>query len=154
MVVVLSTGRALALDGPALGAPALLVSWFLGSASGVALADVLFGDYGPSARLPVSFPRESGQEPFHYDRKRSGRPPAADDPLASFTNHYRQLANGARFAFGHGLTYGAIEYVGLDTGDGTLRPDGALEIAAQIRNSGARAAEEVVQLYVHDRAAA
>lgn len=153
VVVVLSNGRALALDGAVLASPAILVGWFLGSASGAALADVLFGDYGPSGRLPVSFPRESGQVPYHYDHKPTGRPGISPDALEKFTTHYRGTPNTARFPFGHGLTYGRIEYAGLDTGNGTLAADGTLEIVARIRNRGTRAAEEVVQLYVHDRAA-
>ena len=153
VVVVLSNGRALALDGAVLASPAVLVGWFLGSASGAALADVLFGDYSPSGRLPVSFPRESGQVPYYYGHKATGRPGISPEALEKFTTHYRGTPNTARFAFGHGLTYGRIEYAGLDTGNGTLAADGSLEIIARIRNRGTRAAEEVVQLYVHDRAA-
>jgi len=153
VVVVLSNGRALALDGAVLASPAILVGWFLGSSSGPALADVLFGDYSPSGRLPVSFPRESGQVPYYYGHKTTGRPGISPDALEKFTTHYHGTPNTARFAFGHGLTYGRIEYAGLDTGAGTLAADGALVITARIRNRGTRVAEEVVQLYVHDRAA-
>ncbi len=152
-VVVLSNGRALALDRATLAAPAILVTWFLGAASGPAIADVLFGDHGPSGRLPVSFPRETGQAPYHYDHKSTGRPGISPDALEKFTTHYRGVPNTARFPFGHGLTYGRIEYSGLDIGDGTLAAGGALEVSARVHNRGARAAEEVVQLYVHDRAA-
>lgn len=153
IVIVLSNGRALALDGAVLEAPAILVSWFLGSASGPALADLLFGEHGPSGRLPVSFPHESGQVPYHYDHKPTGRPDPKPDALQPFKSHYRTVPNSALFAFGHGLTYGRIEYAGLDVGSGRLPADGALEIGARIHNRGARAAEEVVQLYVRDRAA-
>jgi beta-glucosidase len=153
VVVVLSNGRALALDGALLAAPSILVTWFLGSASGAAIADVLFGDHGPSGRLPVSFPREAGQVPYHYDHKPTGRPGVSPDALEKFTTHYRGVPDTARFPFGHGLTYGRIEYAGLDLGDGTLAAGGTLEITARVRNRGTRAAEEVVQLYVRDRAA-
>lgn len=153
VVVVLSNGRALALDSMVSDAQAILVSWFLGSASGPALADILFGEHGPSGRLPVSFPRESGQAPYHYDHKPTGRPDPAPDGLNSFKTHYRGVQNSALFAFGHGLTYGRIEYAGLDVGSGKLMADGSLEIAARIHNRGTRDAEEVVQLYVRDRAA-
>jgi beta-glucosidase len=153
VVVVLSNGRALALDDAVLASPAILVGWFLGSASGTALADVLFGDYSPSGRLPVSFPRASGQVPYHYDHKPTGRPGSAPGALEKYKAHFHGTPNTARFAFGHGLTYGRIEYAALDTGPGTLAADGTLEITAQIRNRGNRAAEEVVQLYIRDRAA-
>lgn len=153
IVVVLSNGRALALEEPLLGSPAILVSWFLGSASGDAQADILFGKVGPSGRLPVSFPRASGQVPYYYAHKPTGRPDPVPSALEAFKTHYRDVPNLARFAFGHGLTYGRIEYADLDLGSGRLVPDGRLEIAARIHNRGRRAAEEVVQLYVRDRAA-
>ena len=153
VVIVLSNGRALALEDAVLKAPAILVSWFLGSASGPALADILFGEHGPSGRLPVSFPRESGQVPYHYAHKPTGRPDPAPDALLPFKTHYRTVQNSALFPFGHGLTYGRIEYAGLDLGNGRLSADGALEIGTRIHNRGTRAAEEVVQLYVRDRAA-
>jgi beta-glucosidase len=153
VVAVLSNGRALALDEGFSRLPAILVSWYLGSASGDALADILFGKQGPSGRLPVSFPRESGQTPYYYAHKSSGRPDPQPAALEAFKTHYRSAPNNARFAFGHGLTYGRIEYSGLDLGDGQLVKDGRLEITARIHNRGSRDAEEVVQLYVHDRAA-
>jgi beta-glucosidase len=153
IVIVLSNGRALALEDAVLKAPAILVSWFLGSASGPALADILFGEHGPSGRLPVSFPQKPGQVPYHYAHKPTGRPDPLPDALLPFKTHYRTASNAALFPFGHGLTYSRIEYAGLDLGSGKLSVDGSLEISARIHNRGARAAEEVVQLYVRDRAA-
>jgi len=153
VVVVLATGRALALADMVPMADAILVAWFLGSASGVALADILFGQSGPCGRLPVSFPREPGQVPYYYDRKNTGRPDPTPAALSNYTTHYTGIPNSALFPFGHGLTYGRVEYVSLDAGDGRLSADGALTVRATLRNSGSRAAEEVVQLYVHDRAA-
>jgi beta-glucosidase len=152
VVIVLKNGRALALEGAVLDAPAILVSWFLGSETGPALADIIFGAHGPSGRLPVSFPRESGQEPYHYDHKSTGRPNPPGPP-EEYKAHYRTSPNEALFPFGHGLTYGAISYSGLDLGPATLAPGGALAIAVRVANKGTRAAEEVVQLYIHDRAA-
>lgn len=152
VVVLLRTGRALALAGPVLGASAILVTWFLGSRDGAAIADVLFGRVSPSARLPVSFPHATGQEPYHYDHKSTGRP-NPPGPLAEYKAHYREYANEALFPFGHGLTYGAIEYNQLDLGTARMSADAPLSIAATIRNTGTRAADEVVQLYVHDVAA-
>ncbi|KHA62704.1 glycoside hydrolase family 3 N-terminal domain-containing protein [Sphingomonas sp. Ant20] len=152
MVVLLRNGRALALEGAVLGASAILVTWFLGSQDGPAIADVLFGAVGPSARLPVSFPHATGQEPYHYDHKSTGRPNPPGAPQ-EYKTHYREFANKALFPFGHGLTYGAIDYADLDLGDAQLTASGAMTVRATIANSGTRAAEEVVQLYVRDLAA-
>ena len=152
IVVLLRTGRALVLSDAVLKAPAILVTWFLGSQDGPAIADIVFGKTGPSARLPVSFPHATGQEPYHYDHKNTGRP-NPPGPLLEYKARYREFANAALFPFGHGLTYGAIDYESLDLGAARLSTDGALTVRATIGNSGTRAAEEVVQLYIRDLAA-
>lgn len=152
-VVILKCGRALTLDPASDAADAIVVAWFLGVETGTALADVLFGDFSPSGRLPVSFPRHVGQSPFHYDRKATGRPPLTLKPGEEFKSRWRESLNVAAWPFGHGLTYGDVVYADLEVGDGRLTWDGSIEIAATVRNRGAREAEEVVQLYVHDRAA-
>ncbi len=152
LVVLLKNGRGLALEGAVLAAPAILVTWFLGSQTGHAIADILFGAFSPSARLPVSFPRESGQEPFYYAHKATGRPNPPGPPQP-FKAHYRTADNSARFAFGHGLTYGRIGYSELSAGNGRLASTGGLEVSAVVTNSGTQAAEEVVQLYIHQLAA-
>ena len=152
IVVMLTTGRALALDDAVMAVPAILVGWFAGSEAGPAIADIVFGRRGPSGRLPVSFPRESGQVPFYYDHKPTGRP-APDGAPQPYKARYRTSPNAARFAFGHGLTYGRIAYTGLDTGSGRLAWDGAITVSANIANHGPRAADEVVQLYIRDRSA-
>ncbi|MBA2936000.1 glycoside hydrolase family 3 C-terminal domain-containing protein [Sphingomonas sp. CGMCC 1.13654] len=149
VIVILKNGRALALEGAVLDAQAILVTWFLGTETGHALADILFGTVCPSGRLPVSFPYESGQEPLHYDHKPTGRP-APEGPRQPFKAQYRTAPDAARFAFGHGLTYGEIDYSGLELGGGKLAGEGLI-ISAEIRNHGDRSAEEVVQLYVHPR---
>jgi beta-glucosidase len=152
VVVVLKHGRALALEGAMANAPAILATWFLGTETGTAIADVLFGDYGPSARLPASFPRRSGQEPYYYAHKATGRP-NPPGPLDAYKAHFRGIPNSALYPFGHGLTYGRIEYSNLALSGPTLPMNGQIEIAATIANRGRRAAEEVVQLYMHDRIA-
>lgn len=152
VVVALRHGRALALEGSVLQARAILATWFLGSQSGPAIADILFGVEGPSARLPVSFPHATGQEPYHYAHKSTGRPNPPGS-LAEYKAHYREVANTALFPFGHGLTYGRIAYDAPDGGAGTLPWNGAITLSAVIRNGGVRPADEVVQLYVHDVAA-
>ena len=153
MVVVLKNGRALALEGAVLDAPAIVVSWFLGTETGTALADVLFGEHGPSGRLPVSFPQESGQSPYYYDHKPTGRPNPTPEKLEEYKARFRNLLNVSRFPFGHGLTYGDIVYGELDLGGGKLTAGGELKVSARVHNRGQRAAEEVVQLYIRDRAA-
>ncbi|MCW1999471.1 beta-glucosidase [Xanthomonas translucens] len=153
VVVVLSTGRALALGGPLLACPAILVTWFLGSAAGVAMADILLGTQAPSGRLPVSFPHALGQVPYTYAHPPTGRPNPQPDVLEPYTTHYRTAPNSALFAFGHGLTYGRIEYTALALSDARLAANGSLRISARIHNRGSRDAEEVVQLYVRDRVA-
>lgn len=149
VVILLSTGRGLALSGAVLDAPSILVTWFLGSEAGRSIADVVFGTQSPSARLPVSFPHATGQQPYHYAHKNTGRP-NGPGPLSEYKAHFREFANDALFPFGHGLTYGKIAYSALNTGGGRLTSDGALQVSASVTNSGSRSAEEVVQLYIQD----
>ena len=148
VIVILKNGRGLALHGAVKDAPAILVSWFLGSESGHAIADVLFGVHGPSGRLPLSFPHESGQEPYYYDHKMTGRP--APNPTEPYKARYRSAMNTALYPFGHGLTYGTIGYSDLSL-PGSMAWNGTLTVTATVANTGSRAAEEVVQLYVRDR---
>ncbi|MGP0106190.1 glycoside hydrolase family 3 N-terminal domain-containing protein [Rhodoblastus sp.] len=152
LVVILKHGRALALQGAARDAPAVLCSWFLGSESGRALADIVFGDFAPQGRLPVSFPRAPGQEPFYYDHRPTGRPQIGD--VTDFTARYREVANEPLFAFGHGLTFSVLDYGETKLSAPRLSRDGALKISARIVNRGGRAAHEVAQLYIHRRVAA
>ncbi len=152
-VVVLRNGRALALEGAVLDADAIVVAWFLGTETGNALADVLFGDYSPSGRLPVSFPQATGQSPYYYAHKNTGRPNPSPAKLEEYKARFRNMLNVSRFPFGHGLTYGKPEYAALDTGGGKLSANGELVVSARVRNAGKVAIEEVVQLYVRDRAA-
>jgi beta-glucosidase len=152
IVVVLKHGRALALEGAVANAQAILATWFLGTETGNATADVLFGAYSPSGRLPASFPLRSGQEPYYYAHKPTGRPNPPGE-LQPYKAHFRGIPNAALYSFGHGLTYGKIEYSAFRQSAPTLRMNATIEISATITNRGSRAAEEVVQLYIHDRVA-
>jgi beta-glucosidase len=152
LVVVLKHGRALALEGAVADAPAILATWFLGTETGNSIADILFGAYSPSGRLPASFPWKSGQEPYYYAHKPTGRPNPPGE-LQPYKAHFRGLANSARYPFGHGLTYGKIDYSGLALSAPTMAVNGSIQLSATITNHGSRAAEEVVQLYIHDRVA-
>src|SRR5437763_12890729 len=152
VVVVLKHGRALALDGAVANAPAILATWFLGTETGNAIADVLFGAHSPSGRLPASFPRRPGQEPYYYAHKSTGRPNPTG-PLEPYKAHYRGIPNNALYPFGHGLPYGRIDYGDLALSAPALPMNGEIAVSARITNRGTRPAEGVVQLYTHDRTA-
>ena len=151
IVVLLRHGRALALHGSVANAQAILATWFLGSESGHAIADILFGRADPSAKLPVSFPWESGQEPFFYDRKSTGRPTI--DARTEYRARYTTTENSARFPFGHGLSYTQFALDNLKLSDTALRWDRAIAVTARLTNRGDRRGSEVVQLYIRDRVA-
>ena len=152
IVVVLKHGRALALEGAVANAPAILATWFLGTETGHSIADVLFGDYSPSGRLPASFPRRSGQQPYYYAHKRTGRP-NPEGKLEDYKARFRGITNTALYPFGHGLTYGKIEYSDFTLSARSMGMNGEIAVSARITNRGGHTAEEVVQLYTHDRVA-
>ncbi len=149
VIVLLRHGRALALHGAVKAAPAILATWFLGSESGNAIADVLFGDVNPSAKLSVSFPRESGQQPYFYNHKNTGRP-APDTGTQEYKARYRETRNEALYPFGYGLSYTQWQ-----VSDVTVPPrmTDRMEVTATVTNTGSRAGSQVVQLYVHDKVA-
>lgn len=153
LVVILRHGRALALEGAARAAPAILATWFLGSQTGPAIADILFGAAQPSGRLPVSFPNSPGQEPLYYDHEVSGRPAPAENPLERYKTHYLGLPYRALYPFGHGLSYSDVAYGEPSASAAVLPWDGAVEISATLRNTGTRPIWEVAQLYIHQSVA-
>ena len=152
VVVLLRHGRALVLDGAIRDAPAILATWFLGEATGDAVGDVIFGIEGPSGHLPVSFPFASGQQPWSYDHRATGRPATDADPVEGGRARWRDAPDRALYSFGHGLTYGrlALEDVALSK---TMAWDGELAIEGNVRNAGRHDAAALVQLYIHDRVA-
>ena len=149
VVVLLRNGRALALEGAVRDAAAILVTWFLGSQTGHAVADVVSGRYSPSGRLPVSFPHDSGQQPFFYNHPRTGRPETPE--MSEFKARWREFPNTALYPFGHGLGYAPVAYTATTVDSPVLGWDGTLKVRATLANAGTRAVEEVAQLYVHDR---
>ncbi len=151
VVVLLRNGRALALHGAVRDAQAIAVTWFLGTQTGHAVADVLFGDYSPSGRLPVSFPQHSGQQPYFYNHPRTGRPELPG--MSEFKARWREIPNAPLYPFGHGLGYTTFAYGAPRLSAPQLDWDGELVVTTTVTNTGAVAAEEVVQLYVHDRVA-
>ncbi|MDR2871107.1 MAG: glycoside hydrolase family 3 C-terminal domain-containing protein [Xanthomonadaceae bacterium] len=151
VAIILRTGRALALTGAVRDAQAILATWFLGTQTGPAIADVIFGDYNPSARLPISFPHDSGQQPFFYNHPRTGRPELPN--TTEFKTRWRECSNNALFPFGHGLSYTSFAYTAPVLSTHRLAWDDTLVISARVTNTGDRTGEEVVQLYIHDRVA-
>ncbi|MFI2619208.1 glycoside hydrolase family 3 N-terminal domain-containing protein [Streptomyces sp. NPDC018584] len=151
-VVVLVNGRPLTMGGWLDSAPAVLEAWHPGLEAGNAIADVLFGKVVPGGKLPVSFPRAVGQIPVHYNHESTGRPYDADN---KYSSKYLDLPPDPQFPFGHGLSYTTFE-----TGEPklsreriaahALRRGDTLEVSVAVTNTGDRAGDEVVQLYVHD----
>ena len=150
IVAVLANGRPLSIAWLAAEVPAILETWFLGTQMGHAVADVLFGDYNPGGKLPVTFPRATGQIPIHYNRKNTGRPPAAEN---KYTSKYLDVPWTPLFPFGHGLSYTTFAYDNLRLSASTMRSTDTLTVSVDVANSGARAGDEVVQLYVQDEVA-
>ena len=148
VVVVLLNGRPLSIGGLKGKVPAILEAWFPGIEGGHAIADVLFGDVNPSAKLPITFPHNVGQVPIYYAHKNTGRPPRTEE---KYTSKYLDVPWTPLYAFGHGLSYTTFRYDAPVVSSATLKPD-ALEqrVSVRVTNTGKRAGEEVVQLYVRD----
>jgi beta-glucosidase len=151
IVVLLRHGRALALTGAVRNAPAILATWFLGSETGNSIADVVFGDYAPQGRLPVSFPQASGQEPFYYNHRRTGRPQLTDDK--AYKARYREVTDEPLYPFGHGLTYSSASYSATSVSAASIPWAGSVTVTATVTNTGTRAMHEVAQLYINDKVA-
>lgn len=144
IVVVLMNGRPLKLERVDEKASAILETWFLGTMAGDAIADVLFGDYNPSGKLPVSFPRTEGQIPLFYNHKNTGRPKSPD----KFTSKYLDVPNSPLYPFGYGLSYTSFEYSDIRLSNTEISMDEVLEASVTVSNTGDRFGEEVVQLYI------
>ncbi len=150
VVVLINAGRPLIFNWTADHVPAIVYSWWLGTAAGDAIADVLFGDYNPSAKLPISFPREEGQIPVYYSHFNTGRPAHNDSDL-NYVSAYTDLSNSPRYAFGYGLSYSNFKYSNLQLSKNKMNADETIEVSLQISNTGNYAGEETVQLYLRDR---
>ncbi len=148
VVVVLMNGRPVVINWMAENVPAILETWHLGSEAGNAIADVLFGDYNPAGKLPVSFPRATGQVPLYYNHLSTGRPDGNGGTV--FWSHYTDEKNTPLYPFGYGLSYTTFKYSDLSLSSRTLEAGGKLTITATIENTGKKDGEEVVQLYVRD----
>jgi beta-glucosidase len=147
VVVVLMNGRPLVLGDAVQKAPAIVEAWHLGSQAGHAIADVLFGDYNPSGKLPVSFPRNVGQLPLYYNHKSTGR--GAPTPLV-FWSHYTDAPNTPLYPFGFGLSYTTFLYSDVRVSPREVARDGRVRVNVKVTNTGSRAGSEVVQVYARD----
>ena len=153
IVLLNFAGRATALQWEDEHLPAIMNVWF-GSECADALCDVLFGDVSPSGRLTVSMPRVTGQEPLYYNHLPSGRPVAdGQKDYAVFTGNYIDVVQGALYPFGYGLTYSQFSYSAPRLSATEMRSNGSVDVRVTVTNTGQREATEVVQLYIHDRAA-
>lgn len=148
IVLTLFNGRPMVLTDVVDQADALLVCWLPGSEAGHAIADVLFGDYNPSGKLPASFPYHVGQVPIYYEQLNSGRP--YDPNPEGFSTKYRDIPNAPLFAFGKGLSYTEFRYDNLQLNKKEITKNESLDISVTITNTGNYDGEEVVQLYIRD----
>ncbi len=150
VVVVLLAGRPLVFDEVAERAAAILYAWFPGAQGGNAVADVLFGDYNPSGKLPMTFPRSVGQIPISYQQYRTGRP-VVNAANVTYRSAYIDAPNTPRYAFGHGLSYTTFAYGDLAVARPVMGQGDKVEVSFTLANTGRRAGEEVAQLYIRDR---
>jgi beta-glucosidase len=147
-VVVLFNGRPLTLDKVAASSPAILEAWFPGIQAGNAVADVLFGKVNPGGKLPVTFPHTVGQVPIYYNHEPTGRP---CDTTFRWNSRYRDLVTcEPLFPFGYGLSYTTFSITNLRLSSHTMRSHGRVTATVDVTNTGSRAGDEVVQLYIHD----
>jgi beta-glucosidase len=149
MVVLTMSGRPLIFNWTADHASALLHTWWLGSEAGNAMADVLFGDYNPAGKLPMSFPRDEGQIPVYYNYKSTGRP-SPTDIASTYRSGYLDMQNSPKFAFGYGLSYTTFSLTDLKLDKKQLAISDSLTVTCRLTNTGKHAGEEVVQLYLQD----
>ena len=150
IILVLMSGRPNSIEWADAHVDAILEAWYPGTMGGHAIADVLYGRYNPSGKLPVTFPRTVGQVPIHYDMKNTGRPINPADPNAKYVSRYLNTPNTPLYPFGYGLSYTSFSYSPVTLDRAKIRPGETLTASVTVTNSGARDGEEVVQLYVRD----
>lgn len=149
LVLVLMNGRPLTILDEKDQADAILETWFTGTEGGNAIADVLFGDYNPSGKLPISFPRSVGQIPTYYNHLSIGRPFTPGKP-GNYTSQYFDDTTGPLFPFGYGLSYTSFSLSDMALSSTTLNKTGKIDASVTVKNTGKRDGETVVQLYIQD----
>ena len=150
IVMVLVTGRPLALVDEDASMDAILNVWAPGTEGGHAVADILFGDVNPSAKLTTSFPRSVGQLPLYYNHKNTGRPHGEFDPFKKFVSAYLDEINGPQYPFGYGLSYTTYKYGEVSLSAAEMPQNGTVTASVTVTNTGDRDGDEIVQLYIHD----
>lgn len=149
VIVVLMAGRPLVFNSIAAQADAIVYAWFLGDQGGNAIADVLFGDYNPSGKLPISFPRNVGQIPIFYNFYNTGRPVTKPTDIR-YKSAYIDAPNDPQYAFGYGLSYTTFAYSDLKLSNTNPQKNEAVKVSFTLTNTGKAAGEEVAQLYIQD----
>jgi beta-glucosidase len=149
VIVVLMAGRPLIFNKISEKADAIIYAWWLGAEAGNAIADVLFGDYNPSGKLPVTFPSSEGQLPISYIQYNTGKPSKGPNDIR-YKSAYIDELNTPQYAFGYGLSYTSFSYSDLKLNRTNISGDEKLELSFTLANTGERKGEEVVQLYIQD----
>lgn len=147
IIVVLLNGRPLTIPWLQENVSAIIEAWYPGISGGGVIADVLFGDYNPNGKLPVTFPLHVGQVPIYYNHKNTGRP---YDPENHYTSYYMDLENTPLYPFGYGLSYTTFEYSDLRLEKNQIKKDESLKAAVKVTNTGRYEGKEIVQLYIRD----
>lgn len=153
IVVLVNTGRPLVFNWTADHIPAILCTWWLGSEAGNAIADVLYGKYNPSGKLPMTFPRSVGQVPIYYNILPTGHPAPDTEDYKRYTVGYLDLPKGPRFPFGFGLSYTTFGYSDLQLSASKMKINDSIDISFTLTNNGKCAGEEVAQFYLRDKVA-
>lgn len=148
IVLVVMSGRPLVLTWEDENIPSILQAWQLGSKSGDAIAKVLFGDYNPSGKLTMSFPRNVGQIPIYYNFKNTGRPSTSIEQVTN--SGYADVENSPLYCFGHGLSYTSFSYSNLLIDKNNMYKNSSIKASVKLKNTGSRIGKEVVQLYIRD----
>ena len=149
-VVLINAGRPLVFNWTADHASAILYTWWLGSEAGNAITDVLFGDYNPSGKLTMTFPRTEGQIPIYYNYLNTGQPAKDDDTYENYTSGYIDLQKSPKFPFGYGLSYTTFKYSDLKLSSFKMKTNEVIDVSFTLTNTGKCVGEEVVQLYLQD----
>ncbi len=149
IVVLINAGRPLIFNWTADNMPTIVYTWWLGSEAGNAIADVLFGDFNPAGKLPMTFPRAEGQIPIYYNHFNTGRPSINEEKL--YKSSYIDLPNTPKFPFGFGLSYTTFNYSNLKLSKTKMNASETIEVTMNITNTGKYEGEEVIQLYIQDK---
>ncbi|PKM20375.1 MAG: beta-glucosidase BglX [Gammaproteobacteria bacterium HGW-Gammaproteobacteria-15] len=153
MVLVLMSGRPMTINWANDNLDAILHTWYAGTQGGHAITDVLYGDYNPSGKLPVTFPRHVGQIPIYYNMKNTGRPYEPEGPEQKYRSRYLDSSNQPLYPFGYGLSYTSFAYSAVTLSSTQLSSAGEIIASVTLTNTGDLAGEEVVQLYIQDKTA-